>query len=39
MKEMSAAMQQQMQKSSGEQMEEDEKTLRQILDNLNYIFV
>jgi len=34
MKEMSAAMQMQMQSSSGEQMEEDEKTLRQILDNL-----
>jgi len=34
MKEMSNAMQQQMQSSSKEQMEEDEKMLRQILDNL-----
>ena len=34
MKELSVAIQQQMQKSSGEQMEEDEKMLRQILDNL-----
>ena len=34
MKEMSIAMQQQMQSSSKEQMEEDEKMLRQILDNL-----
>jgi len=34
MKEMSAAMQQQMQSSSGEEMEEDVKMLRQILDNL-----
>ena len=34
MKEMSLAMQQKMQSSSSDQLEEDEKTLRQILDNL-----
>jgi hypothetical protein len=34
MKEMSDAMQLQMQSSSSEQLEEDEKMLRQILDNL-----
>lgn len=34
MKEMSQSMQMQMQGSSREEMEEDEKTLRQILDNL-----
>lgn len=34
MKEMSNAMQMKMQSSSGDQLEEDEKTLRQILDNL-----
>jgi len=34
MKKMSAAMQKQMQSSSSDQIEEDEKMLRQILDNL-----
>jgi hypothetical protein len=34
MKHMSQAMQMKMQSSSGDQLEEDEKTLRQILDNL-----
>ena len=34
MKDMSQAMQMKMQISSGDQLEEDEKTLRQILDNL-----